>query len=125
MLENFTIVPLLVGSVRPEQVADIIDAVIDERTLLVVSTDLSHYLDDATARRRDQATAQAIESLDFGRLGRQDACGFSALNGALCAARKGNWKIERLALSNSSATSGDFGSVVGYGAWALRAAQRS
>jgi len=125
VLENFTIVPLLVGSVRPEQVADIIDAVIDERTLLVVSTDLSHYLDDATARRRDQATAQAIESLDFGRLGRQDACGFSALNGALCAARKGNWKIERLALSNSSATSGDFGSVVGYGAWALCAVPRS
>lgn len=125
VLEDFTIVPLLVGSVRPEQVADIIDAVIDEQTLLVVSTDLSHYLDDATAQTRDQATARTIESLDFGRLGPQDACGFSPLNGALCAARRGDWKIERLALGNSSATGGDLGSVVGYGAWALCAAQRS
>jgi AmmeMemoRadiSam system protein B len=125
VLGDFTIVPLLVGSVRPERVADIIDAVIDERTLLVVSTDLSHYLDDATARKRDQATAQTIESLDFDRLGPQDACGVSALNGALCAAREGGWEIERLALTNSGPTSGDFGRVVGYGAWALRAAQRS
>jgi MEMO1 family protein len=125
VLRDFTIVPLLVGSARPEQVADIIDAVIDEPTLLVVSTDLSHYLDDATARKRDQATAQTIESLDFDRLGPQDACGFSALNGALCAGREGGWTIERLALSNSGATSGDFSRVVGYGAWALRAAQRS
>ncbi len=125
MLGDFTIVPLLVGSARPEQVADIIDAVIDEQTLLVVSTDLSHYLDDATARKRDQATAQAIERLDFDRLGPQDACGFSALNGALCAARKDDWTIERLALTNSGATSGDLSRVVGYGAWALRAGQRS
>jgi MEMO1 family protein len=125
VLGGFTIVPLLVGSVRPEQVADIIAAVIDEQTLLVVSTDLSHYLDDGTARKRDQATAQAIESLAFNRLGPQDACGFSALNGALCAAHKDDWKIERLALGNSSTSSGDFSRVVGYGAWALRAAQRS
>jgi len=125
MLGDFTIVPLLVGSARPEQVADIIGDVIDEQTLLVVSSDLSHYLDDATTRRRDEATAQTIESLDFDRLGPQDACGFSALNGALCAARKEDWKIERLALDNSSATSGDFSRVVGYGAWALRAVPRS
>jgi MEMO1 family protein len=124
-LSDFSIVPLLVGSVQPQQVAEIIDAVIDERTLLVVSTDLSHYLDDAAAHARDQATARAVESLDSGRLGPQDACGFSALNGALCAAREGGWKIERLALSNSSATSGDFDRVVGYGAWALTAAQTS
>jgi len=125
VLKNFTIVPLLVGSARPEQVASIIGALIDERTLLVVSTDLSHYLDEVTARKRDQATARAIESLDFSRLGPQDACGCSALNGALCAAREGGWKVERLALGNSSATSGDFGSVVGYGAWSLCAAPRS
>jgi AmmeMemoRadiSam system protein B len=125
VLGDFTIVPLLVGSAGPQQVADIINAVVHEQTLLVVSTDLSHYLDNAMARKRDQATARTIESLDFGRLGPQDACGFSALNGALCSARKDDWKIERLALDNSSASSGDLSRVVGYGAWALRTARRS
>jgi len=58
-------------------------------TMLVVSTDLSHYLDYATAERRDLATAGTIERLDYTTLGPNDACGFSALNGALCAATPG------------------------------------
>ena len=124
-LADFAIVPLLIGSAEPKQVAGIIDAVIDERTLLVVSTDLSHYLDDEAARARDQATAQAVESLDFSRLEPKDACGVSALNGALCAAREKDWRSARLALSNSGAKSGDYGRVVGYGAWALTSARSS
>jgi len=93
--------------------------VLDARTLLVVSTDLSHYLDDAAARRRDLATAQAIERLDFASLGPYDACGFAALNGALCAAGQNGWRIKRLDLRNSGDTSGDRTRVVGYGAWAF------
>ena len=65
VLEDFTIVPLLVGAASPEQVALVIETVLGKRTLLVVSTDLSHYLDYATAERRDLATAGTIERLDF------------------------------------------------------------
>jgi MEMO1 family protein len=123
VLARFTLVPLLVGDAAPEQVAAIVGAVLDERTLAVVSTDLSHYLDDASARARDVATAKTIERLDFTRLGPQDACGFAALNGALCAARQEHWGIKRLDLRNSGDTSGDRSRVVGYGAWAFSAAE--
>jgi hypothetical protein len=118
-LASFTIVPLLVGATSPEQVAKIIERLMDSRTLLVVSTDLSHYLDDATARKRDLATAETIEQLDFSKLGPNDACGFSAINGALCAAAQLGWTTKRLDLRNSGDTSGERQRVVGYGAWAL------
>jgi MEMO1 family protein len=79
---------------------------------------------DAAAQSRDRATVEAIERLDFKRLGPQDACSFSALNGALCVANESGWRIARLALRHSGETSGDYGrvaGVVGYGAWALSA----
>ena len=121
-LGGFTLIPLLVGDASPEHVAALIGAMQDERTLLVVSTDLSHYLDDTTARACDLATAEAIERLDFAKLGPQDACGFAALNGALCRAQDRGWTIKRLDLRNSGDMSGDRSRVVGYGAWALSAA---
>src|SRR6478672_11058180 len=77
VLEDFTIVPLLVGAASPEQVAPVIEKMLGKGTLLVVSTDLSHYLDYATAERRDLATAGTIERLDYTTLGPNDACGFS------------------------------------------------
>jgi AmmeMemoRadiSam system protein B len=118
-LGHFRLIPLLVGDATPEQVTSVIGAVMNARTLLVVSTDLSHYLDDVSARARDFATAQAIERFDFTRLGPEDACGFAALNGALCAADRQRWRIERIDLRNSGDTSGDRSHVVGYGAWAF------
>jgi AmmeMemoRadiSam system protein B len=125
VLGRFTLIPLLVGDASPQGVAAMIGALMDERTLLVVSTDLSHYLDDASARSRDLATAETIEQLDFAKLGPRDACGFSALNGALCAGHEPGWRIKRLDLRNSGATSGDLTRVVGYGAWAFSTASRA
>ncbi len=123
VLGRFTVIPLLIGDAAPEHVAAIVGAALDERSLLVVSTDLSHYLDYASARVRDVATAETIEQLDFTRLGPQDACGFAALNGALCAGRQEHWGIKRFDLRNSGDTSGDRRRVVGYGAWAFAAAE--
>jgi hypothetical protein len=121
VLGQFKLIPLLVGDAAPEHVAAIIDATLDARTLLVVSTDLSHYLGYASARVRDLATAEVIERLDFTRLGPYDACGFAALNGALCAGHQRGWSMRRLDLRNSGDTSGDRARVVGYGAWAFSA----
>ena len=123
VLGDFTLIPLLVGDASPQEVAGVIGAMMDMRTLLVVSTDLSHYLDDAAAKARDRATAAAIERLDYTTLGPYDACGFSALNGALCAGQERGWTIDRLDLRNSGETSGDRSRVVGYGAWAICAAE--
>lgn len=119
LLDRFTLVPLLVGDAAPEHVASIITTLLDGRTLLVVSTDLSHYLGDAAARARDLATAETTERFDFDKLGPDDACGFAALNGALCAGRRKGWCIARHDLRNSGDTSGDRSRVVGYGAWAF------
>jgi AmmeMemoRadiSam system protein B len=121
VLGDFTLIPLLVGDASPQDVATVIGAIMDGRTLLVVSTDLSHYLDDVSAKARDGATADAIERLDYATLGPYEACGFSALNGALCAAREQGWTVTRLDLRNSGDTSGDRSRVVGYGAWAISA----
>jgi AmmeMemoRadiSam system protein B len=123
VLEDFTIVPLLVDAASPEQVALVIEAMLGKRTLLAVSTDLSHYLDYATAQRRDLATAGTIERRHY-TLGPNDACGFSALNGALCAASRCNWTVTRLDLRNSGDTSGEKRRVVGYGAWAFTAVEQ-
>ena len=120
-LGRFTLIPLLVGEASPEEVAAIIAIVLDERTLLVVSTDLSHYLDYVSAQARDLASAKVIERLDYLRLGPKDACGFAALNGALCAASQRDWQINRLDLRNSGDMSGDRDRVVGYAAWAFSA----
>jgi AmmeMemoRadiSam system protein B len=118
-LGQFRLIPLLVGDATPEQVTSVIGAVMNARTLLVVSTDLSHYLDDASARARDLTTAQAIERFDFTRLGPEDACGFAALNGALCAGNRQGWCIKRIDLRNSGDATGDRARVVGYGAWSF------
>ena len=119
LLGRFTLIPLLVGDAAPEHVASIVATLLDGRTLLVVSTDLSHYLDYPAARARDLATAETIERFDFDKLGPDDACGFAALNGALCAGRQKGWSIARFDLRNSGDTSGDRSRVVGYGAWAF------
>jgi len=124
VLDDFTIVPLLIGAVSPGQVARVIETVLGKRTLLVVSTDLSHYLDHATAERRDLGTARTIERLDYTSLGPNDACGFSALNGALCTASRRGWTVTRLDLRNSGDTSGEKRRVVGYDAWAFTAVER-
>ena len=90
-------------------------------TLVVVSTDLSHYLDDAAARAIDRATAEAITGLRPEAIGDGAACGSRALRGLVEHARRTGLTIERLALATSADTSGDRSRVVGYGAFAVAA----
>jgi hypothetical protein len=117
LLPSFRIVPLLVGDAAPEMVADVLQKLWDAETLIVVSSDLSHYHDYATAQRLDAATAAAIERGEAAALGPQDACGYLAIAGLLLAASGRGLKAERLALCNSGDTAGPRDEVVGYGAW--------
>jgi len=114
------VIPLVVGSARAEEVAEILERLWDEKTLIVVSSDLSHYHDYETARRIDAATAEAIERCDEGAIGPDDACGSVALRGLLIEAKRRGLTIERLDLRNSGDTAGDRNWVVGYGAWVVR-----
>jgi MEMO1 family protein len=121
-LGSFRLVPLVTGDAAPEAVAAVLDAVWGgPETLIVVSSDLSHYLDDAAARAIDARTAGAIEHLDGAAIANDGACGRVGIRGLLLAARRHGLAIERLGLCNSGDTAGTRDHVVGYGAWALTA----
>ena len=113
------ILPLLFGGCDDGETAEAIARVWDEETLLVVSSDLSHFQPYEEARRHDERTAAAIERLDRRAIGPDDACGYRALRALLALARERGLRAERLALHNSGDVGGGRDSVVGYGAWAL------
>jgi MEMO1 family protein len=125
VLQSFELIPFLVGDAAPEEVAIVLDRLRGgAETLIVVSSDLSHYHDYASARRLDAATAATIEAGDWGRLGPNDACGFLAVAGLLIAAERSGLTVRRLALANSGDTAGGRDRVVGYGAWAWEGSGR-
>lgn len=119
-LERFELVPLVVGDAEPEEVAEVLDRLWGgEETLIVVSTDLSHYRDYATAAAQDRATADAIVALDVEGIAADDACGRNPLRGLLLAARRCGLVASELDLRSSGDTAGGRDRVVGYGAFAL------
>lgn len=119
-LEEFRLVPLVVGEAKPTEVAASLDRVWgDEDTLIVVSTDLSHYHPYDRACTVDAETGEAIVRLDPARIDGNRACGFRALNGLLTAASERELSVTALDERNSGDTAGDRRRVVGYGAYAL------
>jgi AmmeMemoRadiSam system protein B len=119
-LAAFSIVPLLTGRTTPEEVAHALQAVWGgSDTVIVVSTDLTHYLPYAASRQADEQTARAILELDADAIGPEDACGAVAVRGMLLAARRNGLKAELLDLRNSGDTAGPRDAVVGYGAFAF------
>jgi AmmeMemoRadiSam system protein B len=113
------ILPVAVGDAEPGWVADLLGALLGVGAFLIVSTDLSHYHADATAKAQDRRTAAAITARDPDAVGRDDACGIFALRGALEWARRADLAVGLLDLRTSADTAGDPSRVVGYGAFAL------
>jgi hypothetical protein len=111
--------PVAVGRAAAPWVADLLGALVEPGVLLVVSTDLSHYHPDETAKRLDQRTASAITARAPEAIGSGDACGVFALRGALEWARRADLAVRLLDLRTSADTAGDPSSVVGYGAFAI------
>jgi MEMO1 family protein len=118
-LGDFRLVPIVVGGAGAEDVDRMFDALWGgDETLVVVSSDLSHFLDYDGARRRDGATGEAIVALDA-RLDHEEACGATAINGLLRIARRRGLAAQALDLRNSGDTAGGRERVVGYGAFAF------
>ena len=118
VLGEFTLLPLVVGDARPEDVAEVLRTVWGgEETLIVVSSDLSHYHDYATAQRMDRATSSAIEQLNPGAIDYGDACGRTPLSGLLLLAKEKHLSATTIDLRNSGDTAGPHDQVVGYGAY--------
>jgi hypothetical protein len=118
-LGTFQLVPLVVGQADPEAVAQLLEALWGgPETLLVVSSDLSHYLPYELAQNLDHRTCERIADLEPLPHPEQ-ACGATAVNGLLLAARRRGLKAHLLDLRNSGDTAGDRGRVVGYAAFAF------
>ncbi len=118
ILASFQVVPLVVGDAVPQDVAHVLGRLWGgPETLIVVSSDLSHYHSYEAARRLDLATAAAIERGDWANLGPNQACGCLPVAGLLVEAERRGLKARRLSLCNSGDTAGSRDRVVGYGAW--------
>lgn len=119
VLGEFSLVPLAVGDCRPAAVAEVIERLWGStETIIVISSDLSHYLPYDTARRTDQDTVQTLLDLQILPSHRQ-ACGATPVNGLIIAARKKSLFPELIDLRNSGDTAGDRDRVVGYASIAL------
>ena len=120
VLGDFTLLPLAVGDAEPDEVAQVLERLWGgPETVIVISSDLSHYHDYQTAQRMDRRTSNAIVHLDGDKIGYDDACGRAPIRGLLQVARNKALHAELLQLANSGDTAGDRDQVVGYGAYAF------
>ena len=119
ILSDFTLLPLAVGIASAEQVAEVLNAVWgDEKTLIVVSSDLSHYLPYAQAQQIDNETAQSILNLSQ-PIAHDHACGGTPISGLILAAQQHHLIPHLLDLRNSGDTAGEHDRVVGYASFAF------
>ena len=118
VLGEFLLVPLVVGDADAREVGEVLDLLWGgPETLIVVSSDLSHYHDYQTAQKLDRATSQAIEQLRPEDIDYDHACGRNPVNGLLYVARRLGLKAKTIDLRNSGDTAGSRDQVVGYGAY--------
>jgi AmmeMemoRadiSam system protein B len=113
------ILPVLTGNDDRRHAAAVIESILERLpdTLVIVSSDLSHYLDQQSAEQMDRVTAQAIEELRPWDLAPRSACGRTAIQALLEVAANRRWTCRLLDLRTSGDTAGDEESVVGYGAF--------
>ena len=121
VLGDFQLLPLAVGEATAAEVAEVLEKVWGgDETLIVISSDLSHFLPDALARKVDGGTVDAILALNS-HLSHEQACGATPVNGLLLAAKRHGLHPVVLDVRNSSDTAGDPERVVGYAAFAFQA----
>ncbi len=118
VLHAFSVVPLVVGRCQPHAISEVLDRLWGgDETIIIISSDLSHYHDYITAQHMDRATALAIEELHPAGVDAEEACGQLPINGLLLAAKAHRLQPHLLDLRNSGDTAGSRDRVVGYGAF--------
>jgi MEMO1 family protein len=119
-LTDFKIVPIVTGDASPGQVAQVLNALWGgDETLVVISSDLSHYHDYETAKKLDQSTSETIEKKQYELLSSDSACGKISISGLLKLVREKSLSVKAIDLRNSGDTAGDKAQVVGYGAYVI------
>lgn len=118
VLNEFALVPVVVGGAAPDEVAAVIDKLGDAHTLTVISSDLSHFHSYSDAQRIDAATCDQILAKSS-ELSGEEACGARAINGLMASIRARELEVSLLQACNSGDTAGSRNRVVGYAAFAL------
>lgn len=120
ILGDFKLVPIVVGETPPAAVAEVLEKLWGgPETVILISSDLSHFLDYNAAQQIDRRTCDAIEHLDPARIERNGACGRFPVGGLLHYAKQHGMTVETLDVRNSGDTAGNKDRVVGYGSWAF------
>jgi hypothetical protein len=120
VLDDFALAPFVVGDATPDQVAQVLELLWGgPETIVVVSSDLSHYLDYTAARRIDAETTRAIEALDPDAIDTEQACGCIPVQGLLLCARRRSLRARAVDVRNSGDTAGSRDAVVGYGSYVV------
>lgn len=118
--ENIKIIPLVIGDENPEKITEIISKYYPDKEFgFIISSDLSHFLADNQAKQLDNKTAEMIETGNTEGFCHEQACGATGIYGLTQFANALNYSLIRINMHNSSKTSGDKSSVVGYGSWFL------
>lgn len=118
---HMKLVPFAVGAATAEHVAEVLERLWGgPETRIVISTDLSHFLDYDSCNALDARTAGFVEAYAYDRIGPEHACGRIPMSGLLYLAKRDGLSIERVGLCNSGDTAGDKSRVVGYGSWIVR-----
>ncbi len=118
VLDEFSLIPLVVGQSTPEEVHQVLAELWGgTETLIVISSDLSHYHEYTVAKQLDQKTSEAIELFDYKHIDYENACGRDPVNGLLHFAKQIGMKANTIDLRNSGDTAGSHDQVVGYGAY--------
>jgi hypothetical protein len=120
-VQHFKILPIIFGDTDPEQVARVLAGQIDDKTVVVASSDLSHYHPYDVAKDLDNRCIGAILNLDIDSMKTQEACGKAPILTLMCLAREKGWKAQLLDCRNSGDVTGDKDRVVGYTAIAFYA----
>ncbi len=115
-LAPFNLLPIVTGQVDPRPLAKAITPLAGKDTVLVVSSDLSHFLPATEAETKDKQTIEAIIEMNLNTLAINDnkACGLTPICALIILAKARNWIPRLLHYSHSGETSGDFNRVVGY-----------
>jgi hypothetical protein len=119
VLKNFQILPVVIGQADPAQVAKALAERIDDKTIVIASSDLSHYHTYQDAKRLDDRCVKAICDMDIDAMAAQEACGRTPILALLHLARQKGWKAQLLDYRNSGDVTGEKDRVVGYTAVAF------
>ncbi len=120
VLDDFSAWPLLCGEVDAQELAGRISGAIDDDTIVIASSDLSHYLPYGAAVARDRCANESVPGLDLKRFSEDgDACGKGAILTLMHLAKMKGWKGLFVDYRNSGDTAGPKSEVVGYGCYAF------